>query len=368
MDIREVFVLHAESYGIFYRIPKASGKFICAAAAGGDAALVIARDGSCMNILHGVAEVGRTDISFPTLLAVYGGKILCHANENIHAVGKAEAGAGALVGNILSRMNISFLACGPKSSFAITEDHRVYHWGEVKPGNFVLAPKLSKSLSSLKIKKIACGFSHCISINTDGDCFAWGENSAGQLGLGKITMRDEPIRISGISKVTDIAAGFAHSLAISEGSLFSWGLNSHGQLGFGQEVLNFNTPQRVANSVDQIGAGRLFSIYLSGDSCFFTGKFPVKNPELKVPTDFPRRLKEYDPPFMSFGFVGPLGLNGYRGKIQNLYCGDDFAVLLVSPIISNIYPNACFKSGGISVKLEFSTATMKPTVQPQVRF
>ena len=64
--------------------------------------------------------------------------------------------------------------------------------------------------------------------------------------------------------------------------------------------------------------------------------------------------------------MGPLGLNGHRGKLRNLYCGDDFALLLVSPIIVNTLPTACFKTGGTVVTLEFSSATIEPTVQPKV--
>jgi alpha-tubulin suppressor-like RCC1 family protein len=64
--------------------------------------------------------------------------------------------------------------------------------------------------------------------------YAWGWNEHGQLGLGDTAVRLTPTKVPGLSAVKAIAAGFSHSLALTEsGEVYAWGSNEHGQLGLG---------------------------------------------------------------------------------------------------------------------------------------
>jgi alpha-tubulin suppressor-like RCC1 family protein len=65
---------------------------------------------------------------------------------------------------------------------------------------------------------------------------AWGENGSGQLGNGTTTKSDLPVAVSGLSGVSAIAAGGAHSLAVlSNGTVMAWGSGGSGQLGDGEK-------------------------------------------------------------------------------------------------------------------------------------
>lgn len=71
-----------------------------------------------------------------------------------------------------------------------------------------------------------------------GEVWSWGAGESGQLGTGRVTMRDKPeICIPSTiteEKFVDVACGYGHVLALTEGGkVYSWGINTKGQLGLG---------------------------------------------------------------------------------------------------------------------------------------
>ncbi|KAK9411007.1 RCC1 and BTB domain-containing protein 1 [Crotalus adamanteus] len=96
---------------------------------------------------------------------------------------------------------------------------------------------------------------HVILNTEDGEVYAWGHNGYSQLGNGTTNQGVTPIQISTnllIKKVTEVACGSHHSLALSsdgdivcgyahtlaltdEGLLYAWGANTYGQLGTGNK-------------------------------------------------------------------------------------------------------------------------------------
>jgi hypothetical protein len=71
-----------------------------------------------------------------------------------------------------------------------------------------------------------------VALKSDGTVWTWGENGKGQLGDKTTTQRLTPVQVSGLSGVTAVAAGFAHTLALKlDGTVWAWGGNGKGQLG-----------------------------------------------------------------------------------------------------------------------------------------
>jgi alpha-tubulin suppressor-like RCC1 family protein len=123
------------------------------------------------------------------------------------------------------------------------------------------------------------GNPHMLALVGNGTVKAWGDNEFGQLGHGMTTppgpeqceppfmipCSKKPVTVSGLSKVTAIAARGNHSLAIEQGEIFAWGLNSSGELGNGtsagpEHCFNgfslqacSNLPVHVGNSADARG-------------------------------------------------------------------------------------------------------------------
>jgi alpha-tubulin suppressor-like RCC1 family protein len=68
----------------------------------------------------------------------------------------------------------------------------------------------------------------------DGTASCWGDNTGGALGDGTTTNRLTPTPVSGLTSVSQLAAGWNHTCALkTDASLYCWGNNPYGQLGDG---------------------------------------------------------------------------------------------------------------------------------------
>ena len=104
------------------------------------------------------------------------------------------------------------------------------------------------------IKAISAGGSFTLALKTDGKVYAWGCNESGELGNGdydtktEIALGDnksEPVEVSLLHDVVEIAAGGTHAIAImKDGSIWVWGSNDEGQLGDFSESKRC-VPQRI---------------------------------------------------------------------------------------------------------------------------
>lgn len=238
---------------------------------------------------------------------------------------------------------VAFVATGYRSSTVIKDDGSVWQWG----GNCNLA-KRDKSLASYvsqltvsgytdgtggtiehitpeddclnerylniksyipekvadlpAIQSLSVGFGHTLAVAKNGDLWTWGCNLYGQIGDGS-ELNEEvnltPQKITGIGKVTMVAAGFRHSLAIdAKGRLWSWGHNYFGELGDGtvNEVKNTVIPTLVPSltNVQQISAGHDYSLAISDGKLYGWGQasFAQLGKQSDVAIGTPARLQQ----------------------------------------------------------------------------
>jgi alpha-tubulin suppressor-like RCC1 family protein len=90
------------------------------------------------------------------------------------------------------------------------------------------------------VTAIAAGNSHCLALRRDGSVWAWGSNHVAQMGDASLANSPFPVRVKSadgsgyLTGAKAIAAGSWHSLTLrADGTVWAWGWNVWGQLGDG---------------------------------------------------------------------------------------------------------------------------------------
>lgn len=179
---------------------------------------------------------------------------------------------------------------GGDTSYALTEDGRLFGWGYNGFGVIGDGTNIDK-LSPVEVthnfelndfeKIIDADFGDRFSVvlTSLGRVFTWGDSSNGQLGNGVSDDTYIPIDITGNfsldanDKVINIEVGVNHTFALTEsGQLFAWGSNSYGKIGDGTEedqYLPINITESIGlyyyETIDMISLGSENSMIVSSE-------------------------------------------------------------------------------------------------------
>ncbi len=168
---------------------------------------------------------------------------------------------------------VKAVAPGGGHSLALLEDGTVWAWGA---GFFGMLADITFGIQPVPVRieglegvtQIAAGGSHNLALLEDGTIMTWGRDDHGQLGDGadrdkpgrrvveyrgqSFPCRSTPARVEGLERVTRIATGGGHSLALlADGTVATWGYNDRGQLGDGTTA-DRATPRRVEGLRDAV--------------------------------------------------------------------------------------------------------------------
>ncbi|MGI5149668.1 RCC1-like domain-containing protein [Plantactinospora sp. CA-294935] len=162
------------------------------------------------------------------------------------APGRVALPAGTTVGDV---------AAGYHHGLVATSTGGVLGWGANGNGQLGDGTTTSRAIpvpvslpAGTVVTAVAAGLAHSLALTDTGQVYAWGRNGAGQLGDGTTVSRTSPVPVSlptGVT-ITAIAAYNVHSLGLTTtGQVYAWGNNTYGQLGDGTTVSR-STPVPVS--------------------------------------------------------------------------------------------------------------------------
>ncbi|MBI5875088.1 MAG: hypothetical protein HZB81_04475 [Deltaproteobacteria bacterium] len=140
---------------------------------------------------------------------------------------------------VLGLTGITAVAVGDGHSLALKNDGTVWAWGYNWYGRLGDGTNNSSNipvhvLGLTGITAVAVGGGHSLAIKNDGTVWAWGYNCWGQLGDGTTNSSNIPVQVLGLTGITTVSAGIGHSLALKkDGTVWAWGANWGGQIGDG---------------------------------------------------------------------------------------------------------------------------------------
>lgn len=205
-------------------------------AAGRAHTIILTKCGSIFTIGHnGYGQCGRTVIEDEE----YFGKQLPHLIPHEYFSGH----------------KIADVACGQDHSFFITDGGKIFSCGWGADGQTGLGHYNNSSTPTLiegdikneKIVKVSSAADCVLALNDKAEVFGWGNSEYGQItqdGHQQVNSpRNMTTFLSGLGKITDIAAGGSSCIVLNEaGDVFVWG---YGILGFGPNVDHSNIPKQI---------------------------------------------------------------------------------------------------------------------------
>ncbi|CAN6549143.1 unnamed protein product [Malus baccata var. baccata] len=221
----------------------------------------------------------------------------------------------------LSGMNVELVACGEYHTCAVTLSGDLYTWGD-STHNFGLLghgsevshwipKKVCGHLEGIHISYIACGPWHTAAVTSGGQLFTFGDDTFGALGHGDHSSTSTPREVETLRglRTTRIACGIWHTAAVVEvmnessypetsgnssyGKLYTWGAGDKGRLGHGDEQSKL-VPECVAALIDknicQVACGHNLTVGLTTSGQVYTmgsaayGQLGNPSADGKVPT------------------------------------------------------------------------------------
>ncbi|GFO46551.1 X-linked retinitis pigmentosa GTPase regulator-like protein [Plakobranchus ocellatus] len=199
------------------------------------------------------------------------------------------------------------VACGPKHAAAIRNGD-LYTWGRSLQGRLghgdipqaVCPPTRVETLHMLKLRveAVACGCEHTLALTQQG-VYGWGNSKYGQVGVGTRHVYRRPMLVEGLQleTVVSVQCGHYHSLALTEDhQVYSWGWGVHGQLGHGNPedcLIPTHVRYLMNKGVVKVAAGYAHSLALteSGDVWSFgCGYFGQLGLGTNSKTSIPERI------------------------------------------------------------------------------
>lgn len=248
---------------------------VTAVAAGYSYSMALRYNGTVMIWGSGLYQTPTQIDGLQNIVAISAGQLNCLALATDGSV--FQWTVGQRPSRVYGVKNAVAVSAGGGFNLALTRNGEVWSWGfndkgQLGQGN-TTENNVPKRISGLQdIVDVAAGTSHALAVDFAGKVYAWGDNNNGQLGkeTSELRMSATPVEVSKLSKVVQVAAGNASSLARNDsGQIFAWGHGEYGQTG-GNDISKTN-PVQVGRggAATEIACGAYHDLYITrnGEVC-----------------------------------------------------------------------------------------------------
>jgi alpha-tubulin suppressor-like RCC1 family protein len=181
------------------------------------------------------------------------GTVRCWGNNTDGQMGNGNNQSSSLPVQVSGVFHVTSLVAGTHHTCALQAEGIVWCWGlniYGQLGNGVTGgtstiPVVVNGLGN--VVSIAAGLAHTCAVRLDGTVWCWGLNSLGQLGTGvaSITSNPTPIQANVVGAISAVSGDFHTCALLAGGTVKCWGRGNNGQLGAG---FNNTGPQPVVVS------------------------------------------------------------------------------------------------------------------------
>ncbi|XP_054471754.1 X-linked retinitis pigmentosa GTPase regulator-like [Anoplopoma fimbria] len=177
---------------------------------------------------------------------------------------------------------IKMLSAGCNTSAALTEDGRLFMWGDNAVGQIGLgdegfAPEPTELDVGEAVVWVSCGYHHSAFVTADGDLYTFGDTANGKLGLQveQLTNQRVPQRVQGfLGHVTQVCCGGEHTVALTEENVYTFGRGQYGQLGHGTFLFEVHLPKPLEHfcnsSIKQVACGENHTAVVTNSGLLYT--------------------------------------------------------------------------------------------------
>uniref|UniRef100_A0A8C9ZBX5 RCC1-like domain-containing protein n=1 Tax=Sander lucioperca TaxID=283035 RepID=A0A8C9ZBX5_SANLU len=175
---------------------------------------------------------------------------------------------------------IKMLSAGCNTSAALTEDGRLFLWGDNAVGQIGLGDEgFAAEPREVDVREaviwVSCGYHHSAFVTVDGDLYTFGESANGRLGLQveQLANHRVPQRVQGIlGRVIQVCCGGEHTVALTEENVYTFGRGQYGQLGHGTFLFEVDLPKPLEHfcnsSIKHIACGENHTAVITSKQLF----------------------------------------------------------------------------------------------------
>ncbi len=153
---------------------------------------------------------------------------------------------------VMGGRTFATIAAGSGRSCGVTTSGEALCWGENSSGQLGDGSRTSSLVpvsvtGGLQFASLTLGAYHACGVTTTNAAYCWGVNSNSQLGDGSRTFSPSPVLVAGDLLFQSVRAGLFHTCGITIAQVgYCWGYNLDGQVGDGTSAFAVATPVAIA--------------------------------------------------------------------------------------------------------------------------